>query len=174
MKKLVTTLVVFAVLLGASYYSYDRQYAVAYTTEDIEQLLEEQLQTNVAVRTSLQTDNKLHVVFEKAGAIGAGEFSKGWNSKYKLEYAGFGTGELQANIVSTNKQQYLLLAGKSLEQIGQIVATIDDEQYEIDIPEQPYYLVLSPIHRTNQSKVNAVMIYGHDGTELDSINLLDK
>ena len=93
------------------------------------------------------------------------------NTRLKFESVGHETNLIRERIIKTNKGQYLKLAGRNIENIGKVKAYIDDEIYEIDVPDGEYFLVLEPVKETELEFTKAKIIFDRKGNEIYRINL---
>ncbi|MNP43724.1 hypothetical protein D3C76_1375600 [compost metagenome] len=153
------------------YYDYSSKYSIDNNIPEIEEEIEKRLESEIEIKKTLLTNNKLHFVFDMSGVMGSGEFRKGWNNKYKFEFVGHGTNSIRERIIETNKGQYLKIAGRNTENIGEIKAYIDDEIYDIEIPDGEYFLVLEPVKKTEIEFTNAKIIFDREGNEIYRLNL---
>ncbi len=165
----------FIIILCMVYFyidNYDKIYSIRALHNDIEQALEETSDLDVVIKEHAITDNKLHFVFTTTGGtVGSGELVRGWNNKYKVVFFGYGTNGIRERIVETDKGQYLKLAGKNSNNIGRIRAFIEDEVYDITIPDNEYYIVMTSVRATDREFTTAKIIYDRFGNEMDRINL---
>jgi hypothetical protein len=151
------------ILYGITYWN---SYALDDNVPDIEQVLEDRSGTEVTVKGLSATDDKAFFIFTMSGQIGSGELSRGWNGKYKLEYYGYGTDRVRSRVVETGKGFYLMLAGRNEGKIGSIRAAIDHEEYEVELPSDEYYLVLTPVKKTDKRFAESIAVYQRDGTKI--------
>lgn len=161
--------------IGIYYFSnYSNKYFINNSNKDIEEAIEERIKTDISIRASTVTDDKLHFIFTIGETVGSGELSRGWNNKYKLEFFGHGTNWIRERIVKTKSGQYLKLAGRNDENIGSIKAFIDEEEYYIKIPEDKYYIVMTPVKETDREFTSAMIVYDREGKEIERINIPSK
>lgn len=147
--------------------NYNKEYFINDSNRDIETVLEERMGTDITVRTSTVTDDKIHFIFTIGETVGSGELSQGWNNKYKLEYFGHGTNWIRERIVETKSGQFLKLAGRNDENIGSIRAFIDHEVYNVNIPDKEYYVVMIPVKETEREFTSAMIVYDREGKEIE-------
>ena len=165
----VVVVVAIAAAVGIRYFT-DR-YSIDGSPAEIEAAIERSYGKQIDVRNRVVTGNKLHFIFTDGQTVGSGELTRGWNRKYKLEYFGYGTNQIRERIVETNNGQYLMLAGRNDSDIGSIRAFIEGDEYEAAIPEDPYYIVMTPVQRTKLAFTSAMIVYDRTGKEIQRINL---
>lgn len=166
----------FIILVAILYFyidNYYKSYSISEKYKDIEMALEESSDLDVEIKEHVITDNKLHFVFTtSAGTVGSGELVRGWNNKYKVVFFGYGTNWIRERIVETDQGQYLKLAGKNTNNtIGRIRAFIDDGVYDIAIPDEEYYIVMTSVQATVREFTSGMIIYDPLGNETERINL---
>lgn len=165
-------IIVGLIIVGSIFYlDFSSKYSIDNNIFEIEEEIEKRLEADIEIKKSQLTNNKFHFVFDMNGVLGSGELRRGWNNKYKFESVGHGTNSISERIIKTNKGQYLKLAGRNIENIGKVKAYIDDEIYEIDVPDGEYFLVLEPVKETELEFTEAKIIFDRKGNEIYRINL---
>lgn len=163
--------VILGIVLIVEMSNYLNKYSINDNAADIEKDIESRSGMDIVIRDRVVTDNKLHFVFTAGQTVGSGELTRGWNRKYKFEFFGHGTNGIRQRIVETDKGQYLMLAGRNDEYIGSIRAFIEGEAYDVTIPDEPYYLVMTPVKRTQLEFTSGMIVYDREGRELRRMNL---
>jgi len=163
--------VILGIFLVVEISHYLNKYSNSGSAADIEREIERRSGMEIEIRDLMVTDDKLHFVFTAGQMVGSGEFERGWNRKFKFESFGHGTNGMRQRIVETDKGQYLMLAGRNDEHIGRIRAFVDDEAYDVDIPDAPYYLVMTPVQGTDRKFATGMLVYDREGTELARISV---
>lgn len=176
MMKKIAFVIILVLMLTIGYVvtnKYIEQYSISPTKSDIERFIEDRSNMEVVVRDFVITNNKLHFIFTigESGNVGSGELKRGLNNKYKFEFYGHGTNVIRQRIIETNKGQYLKLAGRNQQDIGHIQAYIEDEVYEVEIPNGEYYLIMTPVHKTKQEFVTGMIVYNRSGEEIYRISV---
>ncbi len=153
------------------FFKYQNEYNINNSNNEIKVALEKKLGTDVTVRASRVTDNKLHFVYTFDDSVGSGELLRGWNQKYKFEFYGYGTNWIRERIIETKNGQYLMLAGRNDKNIGLIQAYIQDDEYDVLIPDEDFYLVMTKLKNTKQEFTSGMIIYDRNRNEIERINL---
>jgi len=166
MKKTVFGLIAVLLIGYLAYSDYTSKYYIEGTTAGIDTAVGAMLGAEINTQEITIVDNKLYFVFTMGSFVGSGELKRGFNQKYSFKFAGHGTNDIRERIVETNKGQYLLTSGQNEQNIGKIKGFIDGDQYEVNIPEGEYYLVLTPVKRTDENFVTGMIVYDRHHKEI--------
>jgi hypothetical protein len=148
MKKLIIGIAIVAIIAIVSVVQYYQSYHIQDSPEAIEKEIEHRLRADIEIRSIQTMNNKLVFAFTMGTTLGSGELIKGFNGRYKYYYAGYGTNEIRERIIETQNGQFLMLTGRNNLSIKHITAFIEDESYDVIIPEGEYYLTLTPVKET--------------------------
>lgn len=143
--------------------TYLNTYSMSAIPEEIAEVLEHKTQASVTVKQTSVADDKVCFVFTLSQSVGTGSLTRGWNGKYKLDYFGYGTNEVRDRVVHTNKGSYLMLAGRNQRQIASIKAVLDGAEYEVKLPEEEFYLLLTPVGKTDRSFAEQLTLTDRSG-----------
>ncbi|MFD3273809.1 hypothetical protein ACE3MS_27275 [Paenibacillus dendritiformis] len=63
------------------------------------------------------------------------------------------------------------LSGRNDRNIGKIIAFIDEKKVEVNIPEEDYYLVLTPIESTEKAFATGMIVLDRNNREIERIHV---
>lgn len=182
MRELRLTLVggIIVICIGVALYS--KAYAI---TNNKTQLMDNILRfinrptvvaNNIDIKQELNIDNKKYVLFIINKNLGEAELTKGFNNKYKIETAGYGSGFYRDEINKTNRGKYLIISGKNYEnKISYIKILLDGKEYKISIPKQEYFIVNCAVPiKTQQEFVGGNSIKFYNNNDIDITEEMSK
>lgn len=167
----VTVLVSIVLVYAVQYYN---SYNIKNSLGTVERETEYRLNSDIEMQIMKVVDNKLVFTFTVGDQLGSGELIKGFNNRYKYNYAGHGTNEIRERIIETKNGQFLMLTGRNSQSIKHIRAHIEDEAYDVIIPEGEFYLTVTPIKETKLEFTSGMILYNKENQEIDRIKLPHK
>lgn len=137
------------------------------------QAIEQMTNENIHIQRVAQLDNRRFALFTTGDAMGSAAFTQGPNGKLKLDStSGVGSGAIPYQIVTTNKGQYIMYAGNHTDELHRFILFVEDERYEMILPEEPYVIMFEPLIReTELTYPTAAISFDQDGNETGRINL---
>lgn len=169
MKKIIAGVVIGCVILLLYAYQYVHTYDIPNEREAIESEVEARLGMDIELRDLKTVHDKLVFTFTTGSTLGSGELVKGRNNKYRYLYAGYGTNGVRERVIETNNGQFLMLTGRNSMSIQKISASIDEDLYDVEIPEGEYYLTLTPVKETGREFTSGMVLYDRDKNEIIEI-----
>ena len=133
--------------------NYSNQFTIS---DDIYQLQENiksfinrqsNITNSVDIKQSVEIDNKKYALFIINDSMGFAVLTKGFNNKYKIYSAEYGSsGLFRGYIYKTNKDKYLIIYGKNDKmKINYVKVYLENKEYKINVPKEDYYLVYSKV-----------------------------
>lgn len=98
-------------------------------------------------------------------------YSKGSTANTSFIFWGKERIRSESGYIETNKGQYLKLSGRNDRNIGKIIAFIDEKKVEVNIPEEDYYLVLTPIESTEKAFATGMIVLDRNSREIERIHV---
>lgn len=148
-----------------------KTYNIKDSLEAVEREIEHRLSTDIHIRNMSTVGNKRLFTYTMGDTFGSGELIRGYNNRYKFNYVGHGTSKIRERIIKTGKGQFLMLAGRNRLNIQHIIAHIEDEVYDVNIPEGEYYLVLTPVQPTKMKFTSGMILYNKENQVIERMKL---
>lgn len=138
----------------------------------MELAIEHMINENIDIQRVASLDNRRFALFTSGDAMGSAAFTQGPNGKLKLDSTGIGTGSIPYQIVTTNKGQYIMYAGSHDKDLHRFILFVEDERYEMILPEEPTIIAFEPLRReTKLTYPTAAISFDQEGNETGRINL---
>jgi uncharacterized membrane protein YdbT with pleckstrin-like domain len=124
-------------------------------------------EASVQIKQIKNIDNKKIVLFTIGDEIGESEFTKGPNSKLKIESAGHGSDNVRIRVMTTSEGQYIRALGKNKQNLKKLVIYMDEVKKQLEVPDGEYFVTWIALNKhTDRTFPQGSVWYDKNGNEV--------
>ncbi|WP_211746607.1 hypothetical protein [Paenibacillus sp. Marseille-Q4541] len=161
---IIASIVVYMRLNGGEYNIF-----VKPTKESIDSTLSVHLKKEIDTKKIVSLDKEVFFVAMMNDQPGLGHLTKKWGEKYSFEFLKSSAESFQDMILQTKEGAYYVAGGQNKENAGMIKVLIEDQFYDLPIPEGEHYIAYAPIQSTDVESRSGYVMYDREGNELKQL-----